>query len=169
VAPDYTGRACFEQVGTFGSRGVELDLEGKLSEHLSINAYIESLHAKVIDGGSNAGAVSYPVGQPLRDVAPRSGSLWLQYSSPSGLGLGGGLTGMSARPFNADGSFTLPGYLEADVAASYEWKRSDVKWRVQANLKNLTAEHTYDLNWSGDSVIPGAPRTFMLSIAANWH
>jgi iron complex outermembrane receptor protein len=169
VAPDYTGQACFEQVGTFGSRGVELDLEGKLTDRLSINAYMESLHAKVVDGGNPIGAVAYTVGQPLRDVAPRSGSLWLQYKGPGGLGLGGGVTGMSSRPFNAEGTFTLPGYLEADVAASYEWKQYGLKWHAQLNLKNLTGEHTYDLNWSGDSVIPGAPRTVLLSIGAKWN
>jgi len=169
VAPDYTGRACFEQVGTFGSRGVEFDLEGKLSQRVSINAYFETLHAKVVDGGSSAGAVSYPAGQPLRDVAPQSGSLWLQYKQPNGFGFGGGLSGMSSRPFNSNGTFALPGYLQTDLAASYEWKQQALKWNVQLNLKNVTNVRTYDLNWSGDSVIPGAPRTFLLSLRATWQ
>jgi iron complex outermembrane receptor protein len=170
VAPDFTGNACFAQVGTFGSRGAELQLEGRLSDSLNVNIYYEVVDAKVLDGGDSIGTVSYPVGNHLADVASRSGSLWVQYSARSGWGIGAGADGMSSRPFNGMNNFTLPGYLQFDAAATYQWKAGPAELRAQINVKNLTGVRTaYDLNWDGTSVLPSAPCTVMASLSARWR
>lgn len=170
VAYDYTGNECYVQLGEDGSRGLEFQIEGRLTDRVSVNVYYETIDAKVLNGGDALGSVSYPVGNHLPDVAPRAGSFWVQYDDPAGWGLAGGANGLGSRPFVASNTLTVPGAIEWDIGANYRWKVGSADLRAQLNIKNLANSHNeYDGNWSGSSLIPGPPRTFLVSMVAKWR
>ena len=160
---------CLAQLGSLGSRGVEFEVAGRVTDWLSLNVYYQYVDATVRAGGDTltGGTVSYPVGRHLPDVPKHFGSLWLQYTNSHGWGVGFGAEAASSRPYDLAGTLSLPAFVRLDANASYSWKLWGVAFRAQVNVKNLTNNSTaYDIGWAATGVLPPQPLAVFVTLGA---
>jgi iron complex outermembrane receptor protein len=128
------GTSSARAVGRARSRGVELDVTGKLTDHWSmIGSY----------GYTDARLVNDPVdgNAKLQNSAMNTASLYLVYdfgeALPGRLRLGGGARYTGDRPGDAANTFFMPAYTVADIFATYETKYDKLPVVYQFNVKNL--------------------------------
>jgi iron complex outermembrane recepter protein len=116
------------------SRGVELDVTGKLSDQWSmIGSY----------GYTDPRLVNDPLvgNAKLFNAAMNTASLYLVYdfgdAVPGQLRLGGGARYVGDRPGDSANNFILPAYTVADVFATYDTKIDNRPVTYQFNVKNV--------------------------------
>jgi len=129
-----TGLMEASAAGKVRSRGVELDVTGRLSDSWSmIGSY----------GYTDARVTEDPVyvGKKLQNVALNTASLYLVYDFgtrlPGRLRLGAGAHYVGDRAGDAANTFDLPSYVVADTFATYETKVQNLPVIYQFNVKNL--------------------------------
>lgn len=120
--------------GLVRSRGVELDVNGQITEQLSVIASYGYTDAKVKDDPNYAGK------RPI-NVARHTASLFAAYDfgalrNGDRLKMGAGVRGVSKRPGINDNSYFLPGYAVVDAFAAYTLATSKPV-TLQLNLRNL--------------------------------
>ena len=155
-------------IGEARSRGVELDVAGRLAEGLDLigNFALTDAHIQV-DGFGNQG-------HRVQGVPTTSGRLWLKYEFPknsilSGFGIGGGPYAVSNRAGDDENTFTLPGFVRLDAMVSYKTMVENHPVTAQVNIRNLTNQRYYksaDTSYVGPRVgiTPGAPITVIGSV-----
>ncbi|NBC27803.1 MAG: TonB-dependent siderophore receptor [Bacteroidetes bacterium] len=151
-----------EQRGAQESRGVELEVNGRVNENLSISAnYAHNLNEITeSDDPEEIGNVA--------ENAPRNiGGLWTKYqfTNPAlnGLGIAGGFNFVSERN-TFDERLQLPGYTVFDAAVSYEY--SD--FRVAVNFNNIFDKKHWIGGYNFGRIFPGSPRTAIAKITYNF-
>lgn len=116
------------------SRGVELDVTGKLSDRWSMIGSYGYTDARLIDDPINGDA-------KLLNAAMNTASLYLVYDFgdvlPGRLRLGGGARYVGDRPGDSANTFFLPSYTVADIFATYDTKVDKLPVTYQFNVKNL--------------------------------
>jgi iron complex outermembrane receptor protein len=124
----------YRTAGKVRSRGVEIDVTGKLTDNWSMIGSYAYTDARVTEDPTLAG-------NALQNVAMNTASLYLVYdfgaALPGRLRLGGGAHYVGDRPGDAANSFTLPSYVVADTFATYETKYQKLPVIYQLNVKNL--------------------------------
>ncbi len=129
-----TGLNVYTAAGKARSRGVELDVTGRLSDNWSMIGSYGYTDARVTEDPIYAG-------KQLQNVAMNTASLYLVYdfgtALPGQLRLGGGARYVGDRPGDALNTFVLPSYVVADVFATYETKHQTLPVVYQLNVKNL--------------------------------
>ncbi|MGE0449259.1 MAG: TonB-dependent siderophore receptor [Vicinamibacterales bacterium] len=150
------------------SKGIELDLLGKVSSHLSATAsYAYTGRAWV--AGDNPPSLGGVAGNLLPNVPRHRGTFWLSYgaktktSEPMQFGLGVLFSGK--RFGDIQNSFELPGYVRLDGSAGYTFKAGRSRLTVQLNARNLFNTKYYEYASNRTSIIPGTPRAVLLSTA----
>ncbi len=128
------GKSAARTSGAARSRGVELDVTGKLTDQWSmIGSY----------GYTDARLINDPVvgNAKLLNVAMNTASLYLVYdfgdALPGRLRLGGGAHYVGDRPGDTANKFFLPAYTVADIFATYDTKVDNLPVTYQFNVKNL--------------------------------
>ncbi len=156
-------------IGKARSRGVEVDILGKLTDELNIIASYSHIDARIIK--DNGGLV----GNSLGVYAPDSGSLWLTYAFPNDSGLegwtiGGGVFAASNRWGDDVNSFILPAYARLDAMARYQFLAGGAKWSAQFNINNIAdtryypGNDTFYNNFGRFGIFAGAPRNIRASL-----
>jgi iron complex outermembrane receptor protein len=116
------------------SRGVELDVTGKLTDNWSMIGSYAYDDARLIDDPANGNA-------KLLNAPMNTASLYLVYdfldALPGRLRLGAGAHYMGDRPGDTVNSFVLSAYTVADVFATYDTKVQNLPVTYQFNVKNL--------------------------------
>lgn len=129
-----TGLNVYTAAGKARSRGVELDVTGRLSDNWSMIGSYGYTDARVTEDPIYAG-------KQLQNVAMNTASLYLVYDFgtvlPGQLRLGGGVRYVGDRPGDALNTFVLPSYVVADAYATYETKHQTLPVIYQLNVKNL--------------------------------
>jgi iron complex outermembrane receptor protein len=129
-----TGANKLRAAGKARSRGAEVDVTGKLTDHWSMIGSYGYTDARVTDDPTLAG-------KALQNVALNTASLYLVYdfgtALPGRLRLGGGARYVGDRPGDAANTFVLPSYVVADIFATYETKHQNLPVVYQLNVKNL--------------------------------
>lgn len=155
-----TGVTEFRTAGKVRSRGVELDVTGKLTDSWSmIGSY----------GYTDARVTEDPVltGKALQNVALNTASLYLVYdfgtALPGRLRVGAGAHYVGDRPGDAANTFVLPSYVVADVFATYETKYQTLPVIYQLNVKNLFDNVYYPSAVNNLNVAMGDARRVSLS------
>ena len=133
--------------GKVRSRGVELDVNGQLTDQLSIIASYGYTDAKIKDDPDYTG-------KQLVNVARHTASLFAAYDfgtlkNGDQLKIGAGIRGTSKRPGINDNSYFLPGYAVVDAFASYTISAKNPV-TLQLNLRNLF-DRTYFASSLGSS------------------
>lgn len=153
-------------IGAARSRGLEFDLNGKLTENLSVNAAYAWTDTKITQDNDGNQGHQLP-------LAPRhSGSVWGRYDVDElrGLSVAAGAFIAGARQGDKENSVRLPGYVRVDTAISYRFRAMGSTMTAQFNVNNLIDKIYYIGTDSIDSalpradIIPGAPRTFLGSL-----
>ncbi|UPT96442.1 TonB-dependent siderophore receptor [Bradyrhizobium barranii subsp. apii] len=123
-------------VGRARSRGVELDVTGRLTDSWALIGSYGYTDARVTASEDRS-----LYGMKLQNVALNTASLYLVYdfgtALPGQLRLGGGARYVGDRPGDAINSFFLPSYVVADIFATYETKYQNAPVIYQLNVKNL--------------------------------
>ncbi len=156
--------------GATTSKGIEIDIQAKPTEGLSMMAgysYNDMRYTKT------TGAVgSFIVGDRLVRTPAHTANFSFFYTLPfgklKGLALGSMMnyTGERLGGYNNTNGQTIPdrtiplnGYTTIDVSAGYTWK----KWNLLCKLSNVTNELNYTVH-ENYSVNPIAPRQILTSI-----
>jgi iron complex outermembrane receptor protein len=123
-------------VGRAHSRGVELDVTGRLTDSWALIGSYGYTDARVTTSEDLT-----LLGKKLQNVALNTASLYLVYdfgtALPGQLRLGGGARYVGDRPGDAINSFFLPSYVVADIFATYETQYQSTPLIYQFNVKNL--------------------------------
>lgn len=129
-----TGATDVRAAGKVRSRGVEIDVTGRLTDSWSMIGSYAYTDARVTED---------PLlkGNALQNVALNTGSLYLVYdfgtSLPGRLRVGAGGHYVGDRAGDAANTFTLPSYAVADAFATYETKYQTLPVTYQLNVKNI--------------------------------
>lgn len=162
------GNTAFGLVGEARTRGLEFDVQWQPLPHVQVRAGYSHLSSREITAAANP----TQIGAPLTNAPRHQAHLWTRYNIPggplAGLGLGLGVTGLSAREAVsttvATNRLTLPGYLRTDLAFYYTRGRTS----VALNLQNAFGERYFASANSNLSVVPGEPRSLTLSVRRTW-
>ncbi|QIC68191.1 TonB-dependent receptor [Acinetobacter schindleri] len=123
--------------------GIELGINGNITEKWAISAGYTYLDSELIDGGfENIGTTAEPVyvpstnnGNQVQNVAENSATLWMTYQVIPQLTLGTGAVAMDKVYGNAANTKFVPGYVRYDAMARYQ-VNSNVD--LQLNVNNLS-------------------------------
>lgn len=155
-----TGNTDVTSAGKVRSRGVELDVTGRLSDDWSMIGSYGYTDARVVEDPAFAG-------KQLQNVALNTGSLYLVYDFgtrlPGRLRVGAGGHYVGDRPGDAANSFVLPSYVVADTFATYETKYQTLPVIYQFNVKNLFNNVYYPSAVNNLNVAIGDARRFSLA------
>jgi len=172
-------------VGQVESKGVELDINGRINDNWSIIASYAYDDARIVKGqGPSAedivnGTLFPPTnvidesGNRLQDVPYNSGAVWVKYDADGqwrGLSLGAGVVAVGDRQGDNQNSFILPAYARVDTMIQYQFKPPpETQFKrvtLQLNVKNVFDTVYYQNSSTRLSIFPGASRTFLASIRA---
>ena len=154
--PDDTLRAVL--VDGQRSEGLELDINGKISEAWSIAGGYALQHA-VLTATQSASAQQ---GAQAAHVPRHSLSLWNRYDLSPVWGVALGLIARSAVYASTSNTVTLPGFARLDGAIYY---KPNPGFQLQLNLENLTDKTYYASAHSNDNIAPGSPRALRMTAA----
>ncbi|HUL03272.1 MAG TPA: TonB-dependent siderophore receptor [Gemmatimonadales bacterium] len=151
-------------VGEARSRGLELDLAGQVSAHLSlIGAYTYDEAVITKD------AISGTQGNRLSGVAPHVFSLWAKWDTAPGArkgwALGAGAYVSAERQGDDANTWQLPGYGRIDALLAFRTKVGRTMVSAQLNVDNVLDRTYFDHGGYGSAAY-GAPRTFIGSLRA---
>lgn len=165
-SPDPLARAA---IGEARSQGIELDMNGQITDELSVIGNYAFTDARITKDFSGL------QGNRMNNVPEHSGSLWLKYDirhyEPlNGWQFGVGVFAVGQRQGDNDNSFTLPGYVRLDAYTGYSYKLRDSRLTAQFNIRNLLDKTYYESTDPFQNapprvgIYPGAPLTAMGSI-----
>ncbi|MWV17301.1 TonB-dependent siderophore receptor [Pseudomonas sp. L-22-4S-12] len=156
-----------EAAGKVGSRGLELDLTGRIAERWELIATYAYTHTEILDDPVNQG-------NRLAQAPRHTGSLYLTHelAAPSELGtwrIGGGARHVGERTADNTDSFRLSGYTLADAFVRWEYPLMGRKTSLQLNVDNLFDKHYYPSTTGSElNVGVGEPRTARLSASVEF-
>jgi len=145
------------------SRGVEMDISGDVGAGVRVvasYAYVDARAQVKADSPYYA----------LANAARHSGSLWLSrdiiLSAEDKLNFGTGLEARSRRWINTKEGMYMPGYVTADIAASWQHKQ----WNVALLGSNILNRTYYEstAGTSGAAVYPGRPRYWQIRVGLKY-
>ncbi len=147
VNPDYAIPA-----GEVASRGVELDVSGRLRRDLKLSASYAYTDARVTRGDA-----TIRTGSRVPNV-PRHGANVLLVAGDARVSAGAGLAYVGERfgDVATSSDFRLPGYTTARLTAAYA---PDKRWRIALHVDNLFDRRYYASSYSRLWVMPGSTRT----------
>ena len=127
-------------IGLAESRGVELDIAGRINDNWSLTASYAYDEARIRNGSAPndfTGAAMNLNGNVLQDVPRHSGSLWLKYDASGelkGLTLGGGVVAVGERQGDNQNDFQLPGLCAHRRAHRLSAEAGDRSWREEPHI-----------------------------------
>lgn len=156
-----------EAAGKVGSRGLELDVTGRIAERWDMIGTYAYTRTEILDDPQNEGN---RLGQAPEHVA----SLYLSHhlQVPAGLGdwhAGGGARYVGDRAGNNENTFYMSSYTVADAFLRWDVPMAGYKTRLQLNVDNLFDKHYYPSSTgSALQVNVGEPRTARLSASVTF-
>lgn len=135
--------------GKLRSQGLELDVQGRLTEAWEVVANYTWLSAKFLQHDSYQG-------NTFRSSPKHSGSLWVKYTLPISqlpgkLNWGAGAFLVDQRQGDDANSFSVPGYVRADMFVSYRQQALELQFKFENLLdKRYVSSSNFD-----DTVIQG--------------
>lgn len=143
------------QVGEQRHRGAEIDISGELGDGWRVYGGATRIDAEVTRSNDPA----LPEGNRPLNVPRISANLWLSKSFLDYWRAGFGAYYVGERYAFSDNVVTMPGYTRLDGALSYRWKSAE----FSLNLRNLANVRYYDSATNNNQILPGIPRSAMLT------
>lgn len=148
------------QTGSQRTNGYEIGLTGSLSRRWTVSGGYAWQNARITSATTSAAA-----GKQVAQVPHNMFSLWNKYQLTRRLGAGLGLVYRSELFAAVDNTVVLPGYAKADLALYYNFSE---RWRLQANLENLTNVRHYVNADGNNNISPGSPRALKIGLIARF-
>lgn len=165
-------------IGLVESKGAEFDISGRINDNWSlIGSYaFDSAHIVRGQGFTVTGDQVDESGNRLQNVPYDAASLWVKYDALGdlkGLSAGGGVVFVGERQGDNVNSFQLPAYTRFDTMILYHLQQpAEMPWMknltAQLNIKNLFDTTYYKNSLDRFSIYPGTPRTFLVSLRAEF-
>jgi iron complex outermembrane receptor protein len=159
-ANDANNPDLLQQRGQEQSKGVDIDINGRILNNLSVSANYAYTQSTITQSASPA-----LVGTGKEFTPDHMGAVWLRYNiirgGLKGLGLSFGGNFVSSQNTTQYAQITLPTYTVFNAALFYQIQRV----QLSVNVNNLT-DKTYWLGRGRSTVTvnPGAPRNALFSI-----
>lgn len=156
-----------EAAGKVGSRGMEIDLTGRIAERWNLIATYAYTDTEILDDPDDKG-------NALVNAAKNMGSLYLSHdlAMPSEFGLwrvGGGARYVGKRAMDNANSAWLDSYTVADAFVSWETTRLlGDKTTLQLNANNLFDKKYYPSSGGDLRIAVGEPRELRLSASVEF-
>jgi iron complex outermembrane receptor protein len=152
--------------GKVGSRGVEIDISGRIAERWELLGTYAYTDTEILDDPANQG-------NQLVNAAQNIASLYLTHhlALPSDAGqwrVGGGARYVGERAGDNANSFWLDSYSVADAFISWESQLLGDKTRLQLNARNLFNREYYPSSGGNLRVAVGEPRELRLSASVDF-
>jgi len=146
-------------VGQARSRGVEADVRGRFTRHLSGIASYAYTDAVITKDPTYQG-------QWLPEVPRNSGSLWLHDSLGETWTAGAGVFAQGLRNGDYGSDFALPGYARFDAMLSHRFQTGAWHNTIQFNVQNLTNKRYYPASFplALDWIAVGRARTYQVTL-----
>jgi len=159
VAEAADGSGELVNTGAQRNRGFSVSADGALNDQWSIFANFTHLTAKITEATEEADS-----GARVGLVPRNQFSIWTRFAVSLHWGLAAGVHGESEKYTSYSNNVTLPQYVVGDLMA---WYQTD-KFRVQANLNNVSDKHYFPTASSDYEIMPGEPRNLMVSLGFNY-
>ncbi len=134
------------------SRGLELTLNGNLTDHYSVLAGYNYVDAELTKGQDGIDK-----GTTLGNVSKHNFSIWNKYEFNSTWSAAVGMIGrgeMYAATPTSSSSVTMPGWIRMDAAA---YAKINEKTRIQFNVENLLDKTYYSSAHNVNNIMVGMP------------
>jgi iron complex outermembrane receptor protein len=162
-------------LGEAESNGFEMDVAGRIDDNWSLIANYSYTKA-IVTKDNDAKGGPRNTGNRLQNVPLHSGNIWLKYEADGalrGLSVAGGVNAVGEREGDLGNTFELPAYALLNAMASYSIEPSFAPWvkrlTAQVNVNNiLDTTHYIGANNGNLSILPGAPRSFLVSLRAEF-
>lgn len=162
------GESVSEAAGKVGSRGVELDVTGRIAERWDMVGTYAYDHTEILDDPTDKG-------NRLSQAPKQTASLYLTHhlQVPAQWGdwhAGAGARYVGDRAGDNDNSFYLASYTVADAFLRWEVPVAGYKTRLQLNVDNLFNKEYYPSSTGSGQlqVNVGEPRTARLSASVSF-
>lgn len=140
------------------TRGIELQLNGQITDNWSINVGYSNLDAeelgRIVEGAS--------ANRRLSQVPENMFSAWTRYDVSEKLGFGAGVTYQSSQFANIDNQVEIPSYARFDVAAYYQL---NAKTKLQLNIENLFDREYFPAAHNNNNISTGEPINAKFSVS----
>nr|WP_151820814.1 TonB-dependent siderophore receptor [Acinetobacter soli] len=161
VVNSSTGDTELHTAGRVRSKGVELDVTGRITNKLDTILTYAYTDAKVTEDDDTT-----LVGKNLQNVAKNTGSLSLAYNYgdfyQGKLRFGMGANYVGNRAGDAKNTFKLPDYTVVNAFVSYDTKIENKDVNLQLNINNLLDQTYYTSSVTNLTVSQGASRQAVL-------
>ena len=150
--------------------GIELGVNGNITDKWAVSAGYTYLDSEMIDGGFvNTAATGQPAvyapnpsnGNQVQNVAKNSATLWTTYAVTPTLTLGAGAVAMDKVYGNATNTKYVPGYVRYDAMARYNVNKNV---DLQLNVNNLSDERYFTKAYSSHYATEAEGRSAVLSL-----
>jgi iron complex outermembrane receptor protein len=178
VVQSIPGTQFSSAIGLVESKGAEFDIAGRIDENWSlIGSYaFDSAHILNGQGYTVTGVQVDESGNRLQNVPYDAASIWVKYDASGdfrGVSAGGGVVYVGERQGDNVNSFQLPAYTVVNTMIMYRLQPAMLpSWlknaTIQLNVKNLLNTTYYTNSYDRFSIYPGAPRTFLASLRAEF-
>ncbi|PWB81341.1 MAG: TonB-dependent siderophore receptor [Methylocystaceae bacterium] len=169
--PDPTNARNTLLIGKARSRGIEVDLTGRIDDNWSIIANYTHDDVRTVEGSIDTPLNIYNrqlavAGRVLASSPRNYGNIWVKYEADGalrGLSVGGGLSVTSSSLGDNANSFILPGYALLNGMIAYSTKIQGYTITAQLNVKNITDAAYYPGSGTNRfNIMTGTPRTFLV-------
>lgn len=155
-----------EAAGKVGSRGVEIDISGRITDRWELLGTYAYTDTEILDDPADRG-------NELVNAAENIASLYLTHhlALPSDAGqwrVGGGARYVGERAGDNANSFWLDSYTVADAFVSWESQLLGDKTRLQLNARNLFNREYYPSSGGNLRIAVGEPRELRLSASVDF-
>lgn len=152
------------QVGMQRSRGLELEVGGRIGERLDLRLGYTRLQAQIVKSNDRQSGVSLQGNRPS-NVPEQLASLWATWTLGHGFDLGVGAFASGSRFSANDNLVRLPGYVRTD--AMLRWRHGEHE--LALNVRNLGDIAWIESAHSTNQIMPGTPRAATLSWRYNFR
>lgn len=159
TANDASNIDLMRQIGEEESKGIEIDLNGRISRQWSISAAYTYNEAHITDS-----PIATEIGRQKPNTPKQQGNIWTRYNFIDGalkdFGVGWGTNFVTTRNVSLNVTQTLPGYVLMNAALYYNIN----KFKIQLNANNLANKTHWVGGYDYIRLFPGAPRNWMLTL-----
>lgn len=154
-------------VGEVRSQGIEIDVAGQVSKHVSVIGSYTYNDAEITkDNTTGANSIR---GKTWYGVPKNSASVWVKYDtspgSAEGWAFGAGAYFNDERQGNNTNTFQLPGYTRVDTMVSYRTKAAGHPVSAQLNVQNLFDKWYFEATDGSTNAYYGSPRAVIGTVS----
>ena len=164
-----TDEGTTQNIGETRVDGIELGVNGNITDKWAVSAGYTYLDSELIDGGfENIGTTAAPIyapnsnnGKQVQNVAKNSATLWTTYQVMPQLTLGAGAIAMDKVYANAANTKWVPGYVRYDAMARYNVNKNV---DIQLNVNNLADTRYFTKAYASHYATEAEGRSAVLSL-----